>query len=36
VIPLQIQRIKLLVLVALAVASAVTGGGFFDDTYRDF
>jgi hypothetical protein len=31
VIVLYVTRIKLLVLVAFAAVSAVTGGGFFDD-----
>jgi hypothetical protein len=34
VIHLYTYRIKLLVLVALAIVSAVSGGGFFDDTFR--
>jgi hypothetical protein len=29
---LRIDHVKLLVLVALAILSAVSGGGFFDDT----
>jgi hypothetical protein len=29
-----LNRIKLIVLVALAVVSAVSGGGFFDDCFR--
>ena len=29
-----LNRIKLVVLVALAVATAVSGGGFFDDCFR--
>jgi hypothetical protein len=33
VILLYATRIKLLALVALAVVGAVSGGGFFDDTY---
>jgi hypothetical protein len=28
-----INRLKLVALVALAVAAAVSGGGFFDDTF---
>jgi hypothetical protein len=34
VIALIATRIKLLVLVALAVVAAVSGGGFFDDFYQ--
>jgi hypothetical protein len=34
VIVLFATRIKLLVLVALAVVTAVSGGGFFDDFFR--
>jgi hypothetical protein len=33
VIVLYATRIKLLVLVALAVVTAVSGGGFFDDVF---
>jgi hypothetical protein len=36
VIALRIYRIKFLALVALSVAAAVSGGGFFDDTFRWF
>jgi hypothetical protein len=36
VIALRTNRIKLLALVALAVVSAVSGGGFFDDSFRWF
>jgi hypothetical protein len=31
-----LNRIKLVVLVALAVSAAVSGGGFFDDCFRWF
>jgi hypothetical protein len=34
VIALFTDRIKLLVLVALAVVASVSGGGFFDDVFR--
>jgi hypothetical protein len=34
VIHLRIYRIRLLALVALSVVAAVSGGGFFDDTFR--
>jgi hypothetical protein len=34
VIVLYATRIKLLVLVALAVVAAVSGGGFFDDLFN--
>jgi hypothetical protein len=34
VIALFATRIKLLVLVALAVTAAVSGGGFFDDLFN--
>jgi hypothetical protein len=34
VIVLFATRIKLLVVVALAVVSAVSGGGFFDDLFN--
>jgi hypothetical protein len=33
VIALYATRIKLLVLVALAVVAAVSGGGYFDDVF---
>jgi hypothetical protein len=36
VIALITDRIKLLVLVALAAVAAVSGGGYFDDTFRWF
>jgi hypothetical protein len=36
VIALRTNRIKLLALVALAVVSAASGGGFFDDSFRWF
>jgi hypothetical protein len=34
VIALFTDRIKLLVLVALAAVASVSGGGFFDDVFR--
>jgi hypothetical protein len=33
---LRVDRIKLLVLIALAVVSAVSGGGFFDSDIVHF
>jgi hypothetical protein len=36
VIVLFTNRIKLLALVALAVASAVSGGGMFDDLFQNW